>query len=287
MIFAGCVVEVEQIETVPIQPADRLLDVGGHGSVLLAARVGAGELQDLLVGHERANVRGDALAARDYFFDTPLKRAWFENFTNLVPMDRQGSLRESLRLASESLHQGYHLLIFPEGTRSVTGELLEFKPTLGYLALQNGVDILPMYLEGTYDALPKGSVFPKRKDLKVRIGPVIAYDEMKAQTKGMAKSESYRYVTKISEDAVRALKEGRALNPASPHPERTRETAKAKGTPPADTTSVGARNGNGHAHAPGTSHDTALPSTPSTHVNLVGEAEPKRPNTRREKGDRS
>ena len=47
-----------------------------------------------------------SLAARDYFFDTPLKRAWFENFTNLIPMDRHGSLRESLRLAGEALQHG-------------------------------------------------------------------------------------------------------------------------------------------------------------------------------------
>ena len=64
-----------------------------------------------------------ALAARDYFFDSPLKRAYFENFTNLIPMDRSGSLRESLRLAGESLTQGFNLLIFPEGTRSPNGEL--------------------------------------------------------------------------------------------------------------------------------------------------------------------
>ncbi|HZH04420.1 MAG TPA: AMP-binding protein, partial [Myxococcaceae bacterium] len=88
-----------------------------------------------------------ALAARDYFFDTPLKRAYFENFTHLIPMDRNGSLRESLRLAGEALQQGHNLLIFPEGTRSPTGELLEFKSTLGYLAMTYGMDVLPLYLD--------------------------------------------------------------------------------------------------------------------------------------------
>jgi len=47
-------------------------------------------------------------------------------------------------MAGEALNQGYNLLIYPEGTRSTTGELAEFKPTLGYLALTFGVDILPM-----------------------------------------------------------------------------------------------------------------------------------------------
>lgn len=154
-----------------------------------------------------------ALAARDYFFSTPLRRAYFENFTNLIPMDRHGSLRESLRLAGEALHQGYNLLIFPEGTRSPDGELLEFKPTLGYLALTYGVDVLPMYLDGTHDALPKGSMFPKAKELKVRIGPPLMYQEMKARVAGMARSESYRHVTALVETSVRALREGKVLTP--------------------------------------------------------------------------
>ena len=152
-----------------------------------------------------------ALAARDYFFDTPLKRAYFENFTDLIPMDRHGSLRESLRLAGEALRQGFNLLIFPEGTRSKSGELLEFKPTLGYLALTYGVDVLPIYLAGTYEALPKGRLFPKSKKLGVHIGPALSVEELRGRVHGMARSEGYRYATRAAEEAVRALSEGRTL----------------------------------------------------------------------------
>jgi long-chain acyl-CoA synthetase len=152
-----------------------------------------------------------ALAARDYFFDTPLKRAYFENFTNLIPMDRHGSLRESLRLAGEALKQGYNLLIFPEGTRSPTGELLEFKPTVGYLALTYRADVLPLYLEGTYEALPKGALIPKGKKLKVSIGPLLSHAQLKARSEGMSRSESYREVARLAEEAVRALQGGGVL----------------------------------------------------------------------------
>ncbi|WP_309891375.1 AMP-binding protein [Archangium sp.] len=153
-----------------------------------------------------------ALAARDYFFDSPLKRAYFENFTNLIPMDRSGSLRESLRLAGESLTQGFNLLIFPEGTRSPTGELLEFKPTLGYLALTYGVDVLPVYLKGAYEALPKGTLFPKSRELEAHIGPALTYEMLRTKTQGMARSESYRYATRLAEDSIRALAAGRVLS---------------------------------------------------------------------------
>jgi long-chain acyl-CoA synthetase len=153
-----------------------------------------------------------SLAARDYFFDTPLKRAWFENFTNLIPIDRQGSLRESLRVAGEALRQGFNVLIFPEGTRSKTGELMEFKPTLGYLSLTYGVDVLPLYIHGAYEALPKGSMFPKTKELEVHVGPALEYASLKARVQGMARSEGYRYVTHIAEEAVRALRAGKVMD---------------------------------------------------------------------------
>jgi long-chain acyl-CoA synthetase len=103
-----------------------------------------------------------ALGAKDYFFEDPVRRMYFENFTNVVPMERHGSLRESLRLAGEVIREGYILLIFPEGTRSDTGVMADFKPSLGYLALQNKCGILPMYLHRTYEAMPKGRYLPKR-----------------------------------------------------------------------------------------------------------------------------
>jgi long-chain acyl-CoA synthetase len=146
-----------------------------------------------------------ALAAKDYFFDDPIKRAYFENFTNLVPMDRHGSLRESLRTASEVIRQGYILLIFPEGTRSTTGIMVDFKPSLGYLSLTNQVDVLPMYLEGTHDALPKGSALPKNRNIAAHIGPLVTWQELKRATEGLNRSDAYREASRYVEERVRAL----------------------------------------------------------------------------------
>ncbi len=180
-----------------------------------------------------------ALAARDYFFDTPLKRAYFENFTNLIPMDRHGSLRESLRIAGEALNQGCNLLIFPEGTRSPTGELLEFKPTLGFLALTYKVDVLPIYLGGTFEALPKGAIIPRSKDLTVRIGPVLRYVDLSQRTRGMARSESYRQVARLAEESIKALRDGRVMT-LKGAPERI-DLARHRKRPPS-----GAGGGVGH-----------------------------------------
>ena len=135
-----------------------------------------------------------ALAAADYFFDTKYKRAVMENFTNLVPMERTGSLRQSLRHAKSFLDRGYNALIFPEGTRSMTGIMADFKPVVGYLALHARVGILPMYLEGTYAAMPKGTTIIKNRDVSARIGHFLSYEELEEMTRGLARAEAYRLI---------------------------------------------------------------------------------------------
>jgi len=147
-----------------------------------------------------------ALAAKDYFFDDPVRRMYFENFTNLVPMERHGSLRESLRLAGEVIHDGYILLIFPEGTRSETGIMTDFKPSLGYLAMTNKCGILPMYLSGTYEAMPKGRYLPRRGErVAAHIGPFVPYSEVVALAGQRSRSEQYRAITYHIEGVVRRL----------------------------------------------------------------------------------
>jgi long-chain acyl-CoA synthetase len=149
-----------------------------------------------------------ALAAADYFFDTKYKRAVMENFTNLVPMERTGSLRQSLRHALSFLAQGYNALIFPEGTRSMTGEMADFKPVVGYLALHARVGILPVYLFGTYAAMPKGSRLIKSRDVGARIGRFISIEELEELTKNIPRAQAYRLIAEKVRHEVVNLRDG-------------------------------------------------------------------------------
>jgi long-chain acyl-CoA synthetase len=157
------------------------------------------------------------LAAADYFFDTKYKRTVMENFTNLVPIERTGSLRQSLRHARSFLDRGYNALIFPEGTRSVTGTMADFKPVVGYLALHSRVGILPIYLHGTYAAMPKGTTIIKSRDVGARIGRLLSFEELDELTKGMARTEAYRLIAALLRHEVENLRD------------RTRHAFDAKG----------------------------------------------------------
>ncbi len=153
-----------------------------------------------------------SLAAQDYFFDQGLKRAFFENFTNLKAIDRKGGVRQSLRQASEVIAGGKTVLLFPEGTRTPTGDVQEFKPMVGHLALAHGVDILPVFLGGTYEAMPRGAVVPMRRRINARIGMPLRVSDLRRLTAGKTPAEAAREVARLAREAVLALKEGGVLD---------------------------------------------------------------------------
>jgi len=154
-----------------------------------------------------------SLAAQDYFFEkSRWQRAYFENLTNLAPFDRKGGLRGALRQAGEVLERGKTVLIFPEGTRSPDGRIHEFKPVIGHLALVHEVDILPIYLGGTREAMPKGGKLPTRREIVARIGLPLEVRELKRLTAGMKQAVASRKVAELTQLAVTTLRDGGVLD---------------------------------------------------------------------------
>lgn len=149
-----------------------------------------------------------SLAAADYFFKNKWRRAYFSNLTNLVPMERSGSIRKSLAIAEHVLRNGKSLMLFPEGTRSRTGELAEFLPSLGYLAMHSQVGILPAYIDGAQAAMPVGATFPKKRDLQVSFGPFLTIDFLHALTVGLSHQESWRLCSALTQRIVENLRDG-------------------------------------------------------------------------------
>jgi long-chain acyl-CoA synthetase len=88
----------------------------------------------------------------------------------------------------------------------------EFKSLVGYLALTHEVDVVPIWLGGTYEAMPKGTFVPLRRDVRARIGPVLRFDDLARLTKGLSSSDGAREASKMMRVAVLALKEGGVLD---------------------------------------------------------------------------
>lgn len=133
-----------------------------------------------------------AMAARDYFFNNSIKSWFFKTFLNAIPMDREANAAENLAVCKTVLDVGKSILIFPEGTRSITGELQQFKPGIGVLAIELDIPIIPVYLSGTYAALPKGRIIPRGGRIDVRFGKPIDYSDLKQQIGKTPMIELYR-----------------------------------------------------------------------------------------------
>ena len=98
-------------------------------------------------------------AAADYFFDVWWRKGLTALFFNAFPVDRSG-LRGRRGLATSLLDDGVPLLLFPEGTRSRTGEIANFKPGAAALCISRDVPCLPIALVGASEAMPYGKNWP-------------------------------------------------------------------------------------------------------------------------------
>jgi len=179
-------------------PANRnVLVIANHASHVDFAlvRYALGRMGDNLV----------VLAAKDYFFNTGLRRFIARNFSPLIPFDRERAQLESLDEAIAELAAGRSVLMFPEGTRSPDGALHEFKSGAGYLALRGGCDILPVHIKGSFEVLGKGQLLPRRHPVEVRIGAVIARDALATVADQNEGAGAYRKLADFLRQAVANL----------------------------------------------------------------------------------
>jgi 1-acyl-sn-glycerol-3-phosphate acyltransferase len=70
-------------------------------------------------------------------------------------------------------------MIYPEGTRSTTGDLGEFRPGISLLLAGSDLPVVPCCLEGTFRAWPKGAWFPRPRKVRLLIGQPRRYTALK------------------------------------------------------------------------------------------------------------
>jgi long-chain acyl-CoA synthetase len=91
--------------------------------------------------------------------------SWFVRFmahrNNVIVMDLNNELKESIQKLAEVLRSGRNIIIFPEGTRSKDGQLGDFKRTFAILSSELNVPVVPVAIKGAFEALPKGAIFPR------------------------------------------------------------------------------------------------------------------------------
>jgi long-chain acyl-CoA synthetase len=116
------------------------------------------------------------------YFANPLTSR-FATFAHVIPIDPEAHLIKALQLSSHVLRQRRSLCIFPEGGRSSDGELMEFKKGVILLAKEHQVPVVPVRIRGTFEILPKGTIFPRLRPIHVTIGPPLLVKDLPLTTR--------------------------------------------------------------------------------------------------------
>lgn len=96
--------------------------------------------------------------------------------------------------------RGYSVVVFPEGTRSVTGEILRFHKGAFQLAQALNVDILPVFIHGAHDVMPKNDIVLREGRLYVEIGKRMPAEEVNSMDAKELRSQFHEYYVKHLEE---------------------------------------------------------------------------------------
>lgn len=128
-------------------------------------------------------------AAADRFYRRGKRTWWFSLFFNTFPIVRGGG-SATLEYARELLGRGWSVVIFPEGTRSTSGDVQEFRHGVAILAMQANVPVVPIYTDGLRNVMPKGERVPRPAAVGVRIGAPVWLDDALTVPEATARLQS-------------------------------------------------------------------------------------------------
>ncbi len=141
--------------------------------------------------------------ARDTLFRFAPFR-WLIQSLDAIPIDREGLGLSGLKETLRRLKRGEMVLAFPEGTRTPDGEVGQLMPGFTSVARRAGVPLLPVGLDGPFDAFPRTALLPRLSPLAVVVGHPVMPEEIKRYS-------DRDLVAEIQRRIVAAHAEARAL----------------------------------------------------------------------------
>jgi long-chain acyl-CoA synthetase len=116
-------------------------------------------------------------------------------FFNAFPLpQREAGTRQTLRYIGDVLESGYSVLIFPEGRRSLTGDIDQFRPGIGMIASRLGVPVVPVRIEGLDKVLHPDWKMARPGRVRVAFGAPMTFT-----------GDDYEAIAKQVEEAVKRL----------------------------------------------------------------------------------
>jgi 1-acyl-sn-glycerol-3-phosphate acyltransferase len=111
---------------------------------------------------------------------------WLYPRLNCIPVDQEGSDVAGLKTIIRLLRGGERVLLFPEGSRSIDGQLDPGEPGVGLVVAKARVPVQPVRIFGTHDVLPRGSAIPRPGKIRVVVGEPLRFSDEELAGKGKA-----------------------------------------------------------------------------------------------------
>lgn len=139
--------------------------------------------------------------AKSELFNVPVL-GWLLQSFGCIPVRRGRINKETFRSALDALTQGEVVAVFPQGTRSAGTQKRAPLGGVGYLAVKSRARVVPVYIQGTERALPKGARFIRPYKVRITFGEPLEF----SQVAFVGQDEvQYKEISRVVMDNVDAL----------------------------------------------------------------------------------
>ena len=169
-----------------------------EGPVILASNH-ASFLDPPLVGSGLR--RGINYLARESLFRFPVL-GWVLRKWNSVPVDREGGGAAGLRAILDRLLAGGAIILFPEGTRTRTGDLQPARSGIGLTVIKSAAPVVPVRVFGTFEAYGRHVPFPRPRRVAVKYGQPMRFEQLRAEAKVCPKPRLKQIYQQIADEIM-------------------------------------------------------------------------------------
>jgi 1-acyl-sn-glycerol-3-phosphate acyltransferase len=137
--------------------------------------------------------------ARKSLLDVPLL-GWLLPRLNVIPVEQEGGDRSALKALIRLLRAGHCVLVFPEGSRTLDGNLQPPLPGVGFVIAKTLVPVIPMRIFGAHEALPRGRKKLRFVPITIVVGEPIYFSaaDLEPRTKELYAGLSQRVMNAIA-----------------------------------------------------------------------------------------
>ncbi len=140
--------------------------------------------------------------ARRTLLDVPFL-GWLLPKLNVIPVDQEGIDRRALKNLIQVVRAGHGALVFPEGARTLDGQLQPGLPGIGLVIAKTRAPVVPMRIFGAHEALPRGHGWPRLHPITLVVGEPIRFSDADLQGSGR---EVYGRLSQRVMDAIAELR---------------------------------------------------------------------------------